>query len=73
MNSDNEHRPSIARAAFKLQEGSRLTDELNISLKRGDMLSVEHPPRSRKNELLRDTVRFSVGTYLNPDDLWDDD
>lgn len=62
---------SIARVALKLKDGSRLTDELNIPLKRGDIVSVEHTPRTRKNQFLRDVFRVTIGTYFGPDDFWD--
>jgi len=62
---------AIARIVFKLKNGSRLTDELNIPLKRGDVVSVEHTPRTRKNQFLKETFRINVGTYLSPDSLWE--
>jgi len=62
---------SIARITFKLKEKSRLTDQLNVPLKRGDVVSVEHTPRTRQNEFIRDTLHLSIGTYLRPEEAWD--
>jgi protein involved in polysaccharide export with SLBB domain len=62
---------SIARITFKLKDGSRLTDQLNIPLKRGDIVSVEHTPRTRTVRFLNDTFRMTIGTYFRPEEIWD--
>lgn len=63
---------SIARIVFKLKEGSRLTDQLNVPIKPGDVVSVEHTPRTRKNQLLREIINVNLGAYFRPEEIWED-
>jgi len=52
-----------------------LTERLSLRLKPGDVVSVEHTPRTRRNVFLANVFRISLGLYFSPDDLWggDDD
>jgi protein involved in polysaccharide export with SLBB domain len=51
----------------------QLTEALALPLKPGDVVSVEHTPRTRTNVFLDRVLRISLGLYVTPDDLWDDD
>ncbi|MCF7972441.1 MAG: SLBB domain-containing protein, partial [Phycisphaerae bacterium] len=41
---------TVARAVFKLRQGSGLTEDLAIPILPGDVVSVEHTPRTRNKE-----------------------
>ena len=63
---------SIIHAAFKIIKtgnSSQLTDALNIHIKPGDIVSVEHTPRTRTNVFLDRIVRINLGTYYNLNDV----
>ena len=67
---------SIIRAPFQIidtKKGTKLTEALNVRIKPGDIVAVEHTPRTRTNLFLDRTFRFTIGTYLRLDDIWEDD
>lgn len=61
---------SIARVAFRLVEKNELTEAMNVSIRPGDVIAIEHTPRTRMNTMLHEMVRFNTGLYLQGDDLW---
>jgi len=48
----------------------RLTESLSLPLKPGDIVSVEHTPRTRMNLFFDRIFRVTLGLYFSPDDLW---
>lgn len=65
---------TVASATFQLVDPKNqesLTERLAIFLKPGDVVSVEHTPRTRTNVFLDRVVRISLGLYLRPDIFWD--
>jgi protein involved in polysaccharide export with SLBB domain len=51
----------------------QLTEELALPLKPGDIVSVEHTPRTRTNTFLDRIFRVSLGLYFRPESFWEDD
>lgn len=64
---------SILRLAFKLIEDEQYTDRLNVSVRPGDLVAIEHTPRTRTTAFINRVVRLSVGTWVDLGDLWDND
>jgi protein involved in polysaccharide export with SLBB domain len=64
---------TIVSAIFKVVEDSKLTAALNTIVQPGDIVDVAHTPRTRKNLFLERIFRVSIGAYVRPEDLWDDD
>ncbi len=63
----------IASVTFQLVDPHRqqkLTGTLALPLKPGDVVSVEHTPRTRMNTFLDRVFRITLGLYLNPWDAW---
>ncbi|MCF7976166.1 MAG: hypothetical protein K9N55_20270, partial [Phycisphaerae bacterium] len=56
---------TVARAVFKLRQGSGLTEDLAIPILPGDVVSVEHTPRTRNKEFFNRVFRLNIGTYFN--------
>ncbi len=50
-----------------------LTEALALPLDPGDIVSVEHTPRTRANAFFERIFRVNLGLYFNPDDIWRDD
>jgi protein involved in polysaccharide export with SLBB domain len=66
---------SIVHVTFevvKVGNSSHLTDALNIHIKPGDIVSVEHTPRTRTNVFLDRIFRINLGTYFSLNDVWND-
>ncbi len=66
---------SIIHVTFeviKVGNSSHLTDALNIRIKPGDIVSVEHTPRTRTNVFLDRIFRINLGTYFSLNEVWDD-
>ncbi len=64
---------TVASAAFRLVDpgkNEQFTPALALPLKRGDVVSVEHTPRTRTNTFFDRVFRISLGLYLNPDTIW---
>jgi len=65
---------TIVHATFEIinvKNSSYLTDSLNVQVKPGDIVSVEHTPRTRTNVFLDRVFRINMGTYFNLNDAWD--
>jgi protein involved in polysaccharide export with SLBB domain len=64
---------NIVNATFRIENGPGFADALNSHIKPGDIVAVEHTPRTRTNAFLNKVFRVTAGVYLRPDDLWDSD
>ncbi len=65
---------TVASATFELvnpKNQEELTDRLALLVKPGDVVSVEHTPRTRTNVFIERVFRISLGLYLDPGGLWD--
>lgn len=65
---------TVASATFRLvnpKNQEELTSRLTLGLKPGDVVSVEHTPRTRTNTFLDRIVRISLGLYLRPEEIWE--
>ncbi len=51
----------------------QLTETLALPLRPGDVVSVEHTPRTRTNVFFDRVFRISLGLYFNPEDFWNND
>ena len=64
---------NVANATFQVAHGSELQEALATYIKPGDIIAVEHTPRTRTNAFLNRIFRISAGVYLRAEDLWDND
>jgi len=62
---------SVARVSFQLVKEGQLTDALVTPILPGDVVAIEHTPRTRANTVIHDMVRFNTGIYIQGRDLWD--
>ena len=65
---------TIVSAIFKLvnvEKSLQFTDALNVHIKPGDIVAVEHTPRTRTKLFLDSVFRINIGTYLRMEDAWD--
>ncbi|MFC1633547.1 SLBB domain-containing protein, partial [Planctomycetota bacterium] len=66
---------TIVSAIFEvvnIGNGTRLTEALNTRIKAGDIIAVEHTPRTRTKLFLDTVFRINIGTYWRMNDAWDD-
>ncbi|NQV31354.1 MAG: polysaccharide biosynthesis/export family protein [Phycisphaeraceae bacterium] len=63
---------TVANAIFKLKQGSRLSEDLAVPILPGDIVAVEHTPRTRRKEFVNRVFRLNTGLYFNPGDFLDD-
>jgi len=61
---------TVVRAVFKIVEDSHLTNALSTLIKPGDIIAVEHTPRTRTNLFLYSLFRINLGIYT-PFDVFD--
>ncbi|MDI6449536.1 polysaccharide biosynthesis/export family protein [Anaerobaca lacustris] len=64
---------TVASATFRLvdpRHQEELTAQLALAIKPGDVVSVEHTPRTLTNTFLDRYFRLSIGVYLRPEQLW---
>jgi polysaccharide biosynthesis/export protein len=64
---------SVVRVPFHLIRKSQFTDALGTPIRPGDVVAVEHTPRTRFNTAVRDLLRINAGVYITGRDLWDRD
>jgi len=62
---------TVVRAAFKIVDGSKLTDASSTLIKPGDIIAVEHTPRTRTKLFLDSVFRINLGIYT-PLDVFDE-
>jgi len=66
---------TIVSAIFevaRVRNGSRFTEALNTLIKPGDIVAVEHTPRTRTKMFLDTVFRINIGTYWRLNDSWED-
>jgi protein involved in polysaccharide export with SLBB domain len=65
---------NILSASFAVvnQDEVSLTHALSMVVKPGDIVVVEHTPRTRTKEFLDRVLRVNFGTYWNLSEPWDD-
>ncbi len=64
----------VVGATFHLVDAKNqetLTRQLALKVKPGDVISVEHTPRTRGNVFFDRVLRITLGLYLDPRDLWE--
>lgn len=61
---------SIVRVPFRLVEDGEFTAALQTPIKPGDVVAIEHTPRTRRNTIFNNMVRFNTGLYIYGSDLW---
>ena len=61
---------TIVRVPFKLVEDGELTEALMTAVKPGDVVAIEHTPRTRRNTIINNLIRINTGVYLTGSDLW---
>ena len=62
----------IISAIFKIVDSSKLTEALSTLIKPGDIVAVEHTPRTRAKLFLDRVFRINMGTYFRLNDAWDE-
>lgn len=72
MESDGEILSSTF-AVVNVQDEVKLTHALSTVVKPGDIVVVEHTPRTRTKEFLDRVLRVNFGTYWSLRSPWDDD
>jgi protein involved in polysaccharide export with SLBB domain len=60
-------------AVADTDDAAGLMDALHTPIKPGDVVFVEHTPRTRTKEFLNSIFRITVGAYLPIDSAWEDD
>jgi len=66
---------AIASAVFKVvrtTEDSEFVAAMNATMKPGDIVFVEHTPRTRTKVFLDNVFRINLGTYYQLNDAWGD-
>lgn len=61
---------TVVRAVFKIVDDSQLTNALSTLIKPGDIIAVEHTPRTRTKLFLDRVFRINLGIYT-PLDVFD--
>lgn len=61
---------SVVRVPFRLVRGNELTDAMSTPIRPGDVVAIEHTPRTRMNAMINNMVRFNTGLYIQGRDLW---
>lgn len=61
----------IVSVVFPIIDGSKLTDAANTEIKPGDIVAVEHTPRTRTAVFLDRIFRINIGTYWSMNELWE--
>ncbi|HRS13311.1 MAG TPA: SLBB domain-containing protein [Sedimentisphaerales bacterium] len=62
---------SVARVPFQLIQNGEFTDALATPIRPGDVVAIEHTPRTRANTTIHNLVRINTGVYIQGRDLWD--
>lgn len=63
---------SIASVTLHIAQESKFVEDSTTYIKPGDVIAVEHTPRTRTKAFLDKVLRLNVGAYVNAQDLWDD-
>lgn len=62
---------SVTRVPFQLVQKGEFTDALATPVRPGDVVAIEHTPRTRANTTIHNLVRINTGIYIQGRDLWD--
>jgi hypothetical protein len=62
---------SVTHELVDPENQEQFTEALAIKLRPGDVVSVEHTPRTRTNAFLDRVFRISLGLYFRPEELWE--
>ncbi len=62
---------SVARVPFQLIQKGEFTEALVTPIRPGDVVAIEHTPRTRANAMIHNLVRINTGIYIQGRDLWD--
>ncbi|MFH1719647.1 MAG: polysaccharide biosynthesis/export family protein [Planctomycetota bacterium] len=63
---------SIADVTLHIAQDSKFVEASTTHIKPGDVIAVEHTPRTRTKAFLDNVLRLNVGAYVNTWDLWQD-
>ncbi|MEN6334771.1 MAG: SLBB domain-containing protein [Phycisphaerales bacterium] len=61
---------SIVRVPLQLIEKNEFTDALSTTIRPGDVVAVEHTPRTRMNTAINNLLRINTGVYVTGNDIW---
>jgi len=62
---------TVTRVPFKLKQKDEFTQALSTAIRPGDVVAIEHTPRTRMNTIVSQLVRINMGVYVRGHDLWD--
>lgn len=65
---------TVASVTYQLvdpKKQEQLTEAMRLPLRPGDVVSVEHTPRTRTNVFFDKVFRITLGLYFSPDTFWD--
>lgn len=62
---------SVARVPFELIRDGEFTEVLGTPIRPGDVVAIEHTPRTRANATIHNLVRINTGFYIYGRDVWD--
>jgi len=63
---------SIADVTLHIAQDSKFVEASTTHIKPGDVVAVEHTPRTRTKAFLDRVLNINVGAYVPADDLWND-
>lgn len=63
---------SVIRVPFQLIKKGEFTDALGTPIRPGDVVAIEHTPRTRTTSTIKSMVRFNTGLYIYGRDIWGD-
>jgi len=67
---------TVVDATFQLVNAAdqeELTERLAVAVKPGDIVSVEHTPRTRTKMFLDRVFRITLGLYFRPEEIWNNE
>jgi polysaccharide export outer membrane protein len=62
---------SVVRVPFELIRDGEFTEALGTPIRPGDVVAIEHTPRTRTNTTIHNLVRINTGFYIYGRDVWD--
>ncbi len=62
---------AVARVPFRLIEDGEFTDVMATPIRPGDVVAIEHTPRTRAKTTIHNLVRINTGIYIQGRDLWE--
>ena len=61
---------AVTRVPFRLIKDGEFTEALSTPIKPGDVVAIEHTPRTRANAMINNLLRINTGIYISGSDLW---